>query len=296
MRIEKIFDDGVLIDLDVGCWSGHSTLRPEDLGLRKDQVPDIFKLGRKRLVAIGALAPIKQVERQAREFLRGWGFRFPIAGARFVPKGSLGTVVERMDTLEKDFHHEVQVFLEHYDGHKEQMLQKYAAYRQALEAYYPTPDALERTFSFNYVIYATAVPEEAGLSAERRNALQERMAAFTDEVVSELRKQTQVLFQKVAAKLARGEIVKQGTFEKIRLFTQRFELLNFLDDREILDRLRRLRIMVDNLGGAALDVTTAPDLRTGIQTAVDDLVKAAGDLSDIDKVTGDYKRRILVEA
>lgn len=61
--------------------------------------------------------------------------------------------------------------------------------------------------------------------------------------------QMALLLKKVAERLARGEVVPQDTFRQIRDLVQRFELLDSLDDREILNRLRQIQRVIDQTAG-----------------------------------------------
>ena len=46
----SIYQDGILVSVNVCYWSGAKKLINEDMGLSKDKVVDVFKLGRKMLI------------------------------------------------------------------------------------------------------------------------------------------------------------------------------------------------------------------------------------------------------
>jgi len=290
LKIEKIFEDGVLVDLDVGCWSGQATLQAADLKLKQHEIPAIFKLGKKWLIEPDVLQPIRVIEREGRMTLKAWAFDFPIGGARFVPKASLGRVIDRLDDLKAQFDLAVETFLSEYAGRTVEMLERYPDHRDALEAYYPHLDSLKKKFSFRYTVYAVELPEgNNAIRPEHRNALAERLATFADDVALELRKQTANLFTKIAGRLKRDEVVSTATLKKMRDFMDRFELLNFMSDEEVTLRMKRLRAVINGMGD---EEAVTPDLAA----AIDQVARVADDLTDVDTVTGEYKRRILVEA
>lgn len=70
-----------------------------------------------------------------------------------------------------------------------------------------------------------------------------------DDLSTTLWAQMALLLKKVAERLARGEVVPQDTFRQIRDLVQRFELLDSLDDREILNRLRQIQRVIDQTAG-----------------------------------------------
>lgn len=76
-----------------------------------------------------------------------------------------------------------------------------------------------------------------------------RTHVLRNDLSTTLWAQMALLLKKVAERLARGEVVPQDTFRQIRDLVQRFELLDSLDDREILNRLRQIQRVIDQTAG-----------------------------------------------
>ena len=47
---KSVFVDGVLFDLDLHWWKGWTQLELKDIDKEEGELPDIFKLGRKRIL------------------------------------------------------------------------------------------------------------------------------------------------------------------------------------------------------------------------------------------------------
>ncbi|MBE3144068.1 MAG: hypothetical protein IMZ61_09120, partial [Planctomycetes bacterium] len=76
-NLANIFKDGVLMQVHVSFWSGARILKPEDLGLREDQIAETYKLGRKFLIPESVIAAFRHVEGKARNLVTKFSYEFP---------------------------------------------------------------------------------------------------------------------------------------------------------------------------------------------------------------------------
>lgn len=75
--LEKLWQDGVAISVDVRIWGGDAQLSPEDIGLNRANLPKIFSMGRKRLVPRTAVEPLVGARMKTRGALMEYGFQMP---------------------------------------------------------------------------------------------------------------------------------------------------------------------------------------------------------------------------
>jgi len=81
------FEELVAIQLAVRSWPGQAKLSAEDLGLKEDEVPEIFRLGNKRLYPEEWRQTFNQLAGKARSFLNDHSFPFVVEYVRAIPSG-----------------------------------------------------------------------------------------------------------------------------------------------------------------------------------------------------------------
>jgi hypothetical protein len=178
-----LFSEGVLVDLDVGFWSGQKKLAAKDLGLDEKELPEVFSLGRKRLVPTEALGEIRRIESRAREAVEQNSHKFPIGGAQFVPIKRFVTLAAALDGLKAEFDREADAFCKGYQKFQDEVRPEYgkaadlayeihkdrhggrlsradftANFVAALEAAYPSPVGLRERFHFTWSVFEISMP------------------------------------------------------------------------------------------------------------------------------------------
>ena len=97
------FEELVAIQLAVRSWPGQAKLSAEDLGLKEDEVPEIFRLGNKRLYPEEWRQTFNQLAGKARSYLNDHSFPFVVEYVRAIPKRNLAKVVERLEELKAEY-------------------------------------------------------------------------------------------------------------------------------------------------------------------------------------------------
>jgi hypothetical protein len=306
----NLFTDGVLIDLSIRYWQGKAALRAEDLDLDPSAVPEIFSLGRKRLIPKDVVGRFRSYEEKAAYALEKASFPFAMNKVRFVPTGKVPEIIEMFETLKRQFEEEKSRFLKSYSTIREQMLQDNAEHRRALEGFYPTKVSLERRFGFEWVIFTIALPKNLKLTrttaerldreakgkalAEQRylNGIARQTDAFLEDVVTALREKTATLCEHVQRKLAKGELVTEATIRSVRDHIDHFKSMNFMGDAPVAAQLSRLRKALGDR--SAKEVVDAKRATAAVSTALQAVIDASRQLSDITSITGGYKRKIAL--
>lgn len=205
----SIYQDGILISVNVCYWSGAKKLLNEDMGLSKDKVVDAFKLGRKMLIPEKTIQAFKTIESRARYAVDSCSFKFPIGSANFVPKKKFAKVVETLKECKLEYDRLTEDLIAHYDEYKQAMSPIYREaaeiayvaqapaevvefniedreqeketymrqFFERIQAYYPSPESLREKFSLDWTVYEVALPRMRVAEADK---------VSTDIAVSEI--------------------------------------------------------------------------------------------------------------
>jgi hypothetical protein len=200
MSFQNIFTDGVLVDLNIGKWTGARSLQAEDLGIPKEKLPKTFRLGQKTLVPKEVIDNFSHLDYLARKLLTDKSFPFAFGNARFVPKKLFQEFVDELKTLQERFFNSVEDLCTNYEKYKLEVRPEYvkaahAAFNRLskfdtdfdesqdefinnflarVDSFYPTVESVRKRFSMSFVVFQVAMPDlsQAGI----------------DDVVSEARK------------------------------------------------------------------------------------------------------------
>ena len=294
-----LFDDGVLIDLDIRHWSGQKKLRAEDLKIDIRDVPDIFSLGRKYLISKEAINLFACLDARARRLVESMSFPFPVGSTRFVPNNVLMDLMDRLEKSKVEYYREVEAFINNYSVQRREMQLKYRKYWNSLEPYYPSMTELWSKFSFGYSIFEMQAPRSFKATTRRRLKAQEealqryrqklnyQLYAFAEDVVRQLRSEAANLCNNIIQKIQRGDAVTERSMNVLRRAVEKFEKLNFVGDEKVETMLQNLRIQWLNK-----DITEFNS--DGFKNALEAVVRSADDINDISAVTGTYRRKLNI--
>jgi hypothetical protein len=185
MSFQNIFTDGVLVDLNIRKWTAERALQPEDLGLRKDQLPATFRLGQKSLVPPEVILNFNHIDYLARRLLTDMSFPFAFGNARFVPKKMFKKFTEEMEGLQVKFEGYIDDLILNYEKYKLSVRPEYvkaahSAYErfskfnkdftqtkdsfindflERVSNFYPKVEDLRKKFSMSFVVFQMAMPD-----------------------------------------------------------------------------------------------------------------------------------------
>jgi F0F1-type ATP synthase membrane subunit b/b' len=186
----NIFIDGVLMQVHVSFWSGAKILRPEDLGLKPEQIAAAYKLGRKMLIPAEIIRAFRRIEGQARRLVEENSFSFPIGNASFVTRRSFTKVNKRLEELKAEYMNLVENLIAKYEQYRQEILPVYQdaaetafltsqpsmiegslegfdaskkefiqKFLDRIASYYPAVDSLRKRFSLDWDVYEIAAPQ-----------------------------------------------------------------------------------------------------------------------------------------
>jgi len=324
-RENRLFKQGVLMQVNVRCWSMKVRLKEEDIPVREGEaLPDLFVLGDKYLIPHEERRKIKKIEESARQALAKASFKYPIANAHFVPLQSAPKIQQKLEQYRVEYNQAVQQFLDNYHDIREQVLEKYPDQAHLLEPCYPRREELRKKFNFRVAAFRTSAPSEfhewtdeeltgvaakienldakttEELSAERaqkvemlRQEYQDRLATVDEFVagsVKLLRAKAQEVCSSISTKIQEGKLVTETNLKTVRTLISDFKELNFFDDGEVDKQLANLQKVVES-GHDFKDNEVAVE---SLKTALDSVAETANNVSDMDEVSGRYFRDLAV--
>lgn len=278
--LDRIFSDGVLVDLRIGYWNALKRNTPEKLGLKAQEIPDdVSGIGMHRLIPKKTVDSWRTLAGHARYILERHSFVFPVGQCSFVPKDSLARVHEELTKTKTDF----------------------------LKAAESAPRQMRHLFYMEWDVFNVALPRKAQLvafdkkkHAEGEKALQrykmqleQRMAEFIGEVVGTMREKVIEVCVNIQEKLKSGEVITNRSLNSLRGVIERFREMNFVGDERIEGLLNRMD--KELLGDRDAETYQNNDaLQRELTKSLDGLVKAATAVTDVSEITGGYGRRIRV--
>jgi hypothetical protein len=129
---------------------------------------------------------------------------------------------------------------------------------------------------------------------EYRTQTQQRIQNFVDEVVATLRQETLGLCTKITNNIKEGKVIKGRTLNSLQDFVEKFKEFNFVGDSTVeaqLDALKKEFLDVHSND----DIAKGADLQEELKRRLGELAEVASNMTDINSVTGEYRRKISWE-
>ncbi len=264
--------EGVLLKVSISFWRGHKKLRPEDIGLEKQDVSDrLISLGHKRLLPKEALAGLSLIEGRAHALVEANTFPFLNGIAHFLPNAKLAEVNKELEDLEDKFWVAKEQFLNKYSSLRQSASEEWREMAEKLvkdpdrlvatiDASFPYPNQMDRFYAFNTQFFQIAMPQN--LAAElvdvaehqavveaRQKAAEEASAkirsgveSFVSDCVASLREQTAQLCEDMLSSINNSETgVHQKTLNRLVRFIDQFKQMNFANDWEMEQQLEQVK-------------------------------------------------------
>ena len=193
--------------------------------------------------------------------------------------------------------------IESLETEKEKFIEEFL---KRIDKFYPAPETLSSRFSLNWDVYEITLPrmrkvvageiseaEKKRQDAEDiyRQQAQEKIGSFLDEVVGAMRKETTDLCEHVIANIKSGKVIKDATIKSIHSFIDNFSELNFVGDEKIEAQLASLKKEFLNVHETK-DISKKAELTTELSRRLHEIAEVAMNTTDINSVTGEYRRKI----
>lgn len=331
--LEKVFGKGCLLDLNVRQWTAEKQLQPEDLGLRKQEVPESYRLGRKKLIPTEAIRQMHHWEYLARKVVSDHSFPFPFGEARFVSRTELDDCIKELDDVISNFDASADELVRKYSEHKIAMRAEFTkaaqdAYRrratlcgglsqpedeyvneflERVDRAYPNEGQLRSKYSMTYVVFQVSLPditratyEDIARDGERIRVLREAFQMSVEQRVRQFVEDTVGSLRQQARKdldraasTLRNGRPSSATFKIIRKMIERYERMDMFGDDEFKRHLREFKTRVLNRYDAE-QVREDDELRSKILQDVEALSSVAINSASISQLVERCKDQVSV--
>lgn len=300
---ESIFIDGVLFDLDLHWWKGWAQLNADDIDKEESDIPDIFKLGRKRILKHSAFNDFAKIESRARVTVEKLSYPFMISTIKFVPYSVLPEMVKELEDLKIAFYKALEVFKFYYEDNKTAFLNQYIQFRDKLKNKYPTSQEFKYLYQFNWKFFEMAIPD--GIRAElvdsvkldkvksawkeSQNEINIQLDSWIDRVGSLMRKEILNTCISMKESLDNGKIIRESTLGRARETIKRLRTMNFIEDSQVSLLLTDLESSLPSNFNREV-----PEAMIGFKGTLESIISEAKDLSDVSEFTKEYKRKFIL--
>jgi len=330
-KLDRLFKEGVLVDVRFTRWLGNISLDPEDLGVNSaDLNGELYSLGVKRLLPVDWRKSITRIEGSARSFLAGHSFPFPVGAAHFVPIKMVPVILDRLTEIKNEWDAMVDTIEHEYGSIQSAMIAMYEQQAPSIHARLNTdedvdaftarfvasiraayPQDIRSRFSMRYNLFTVTTPNginEGNLvnisddhnkilneaKSKARERINKQVDEFTESVVAALRHEIADTCNNVLRIFEDGRTPNQKSVDKLRRLISKFKTLNFLGDREIDAKLASVQELLQGResGDFRSSETLASELRDRIE-ATGDAARRTVSEAEIVESFGGAGRRIL---
>lgn len=313
--VADLFANGMVVNVRISWWRGQRKLRPADLRLNPDRVPEIFSLGRKMLIPRETVRSFHNVEARAAAWVDQYSHTLPIGG-HFVPLRALPPLLDKLNELKAQFEAKAAAFLGDYSRIQEEMLRDFSRYAHALEGFYPPGPEVAARFSFEISLFEIRMPRDLRASqitqskarrrakrerdqaeahvaalAEYRQGLRARMDSWLEEVAGTMRQETVRVCTSIAQTVADGKLHHQQV-ASLQGWLDRFSALNFLEDSAMERALSELRRQIG--ATATKDINSDPAALAAVGEACSAALAEAQKAAAPAAIAGRYRRKVRI--
>jgi hypothetical protein len=175
-----------------------------------------------------------------------------------------------------------------------------------IEICYPGVGSLESKFAIDLAMFEVALPKiregdaddvansleiQQQVADEYRSQMKNKITSFVGDVVSVLRQEALDMCKHISTNIAEGKIIKSTTIQTITTFIDKFQDMNFVGDKTIEQSLNSLRKEILDAHPASA-FSDDEDLKIELQRRLNLIAEQAGSTTDINSVTGEYRRKI----
>jgi hypothetical protein len=186
---------------------------------------------------------------------------------------------------------------------KEKFISEFMA---RIEICYPAVGSLESKFAIDLAMFEVALPKireteasevteslelQQAVADEYRNQMKSKITSFVDDVVGVLRQEAIDMCRHISNNIAEGKVIKSTTLQTITTFIDKFQDMNFVGDKTVEASLDSLRKEILDVHPASA-FSDNEDLKIELQRRLNLIADQAASTTDINSVSGEYKRKI----
>jgi len=286
----------VAIQLSIGCWPGQVKLNPADLGLTDQDIPEIVRLGAKRLYPEETRKGFSKIGMAARNWLTKWSYAYLVDSVRAIPVSRLVETTAKLTEFRQQYNEAADMFAAEYYDIQNDWRKNYPDLWPTLAGHYPPAGVVRSRFHLSWTVFNLTSPEvPAGVSSAEaikafklaQEDIKKKYTEFVSLAVADLRQKVADTVAHLMAKLESGDLGGR-TLGSIRRLDTWFEELNIFGDSEVAAAIQILRTSIN--GTDADTILTAPILAKQISKMAQQVIDATK--TEIESVSVKYRRLI----
>jgi len=256
---DKIFAKGSVVDLDVGLYRAHTSIKTSDLEIKdSEEVRKAISLGTFRLIPKKAFEEIAEIGGRAKRTIESHSLTFGfVKGARYVPENKMASLMEKLKALRDEYDFAAEKFILNYEAEKEAMLpilfkalsdasDDEAVVARAYErvvSEYPPAEVIRRKFYLRWTTYSIAGSKSVA-AAEQAAVETENVKGIVREMIGQLREELTEKVGTIMALVARGGKVPTSSVESAKEVLDRIESMNIFGDSVLSEQVGKLRAVL----------------------------------------------------
>jgi len=296
---EEIFSRAVLLSVTMSSWTGKSRQDADDIrsqGIQSEveEAKDVFIPGHKYLIEPKRLQPFGWFRSKIDYVLKQYSYPFPISGVRFIPKAHIGTVLDQLDTLERDFNAAVELFCSNIDLYKTEMEQKYPVLWPNISKAFPSDEAIREKFGVSRCVFTWNQTQIDEISKRESERFLHATRSFMDEASDHFRQATIKAAASFKKALETDGKVNNRSVKAFKEFIDRFDGLNFFNDKEMESVIEKMKDFMDSEEKWVDkgEDKTVQEMRKNISKHIEDIIVCAEDKAARLAVVTSFERNV----
>jgi hypothetical protein len=175
-----------------------------------------------------------------------------------------------------------------------------------IETCYPAVGSLESKFAIDLAMFEVALPKlregdtaevteslelQQQVAEEYRKQMSTKITSFVDDAVNVLRQEALDMCKHISSNISEGKVINGRTLTTITTFIDKFQDMNFVGDKTVEASLESLRKEIIDAHPVAA-FSDNEELKIDLQRRLNLIAEQAASTTDINSVTGQYKRKI----
>ena len=237
--IDKVWEQGVLVQASMGMWSMEAPLKSKDVGL-KEVKKDLIKLGHKRLISKREKNVFTNIRTKTSQLLDTNGFAFLLRGAHYVPHTILDDVLEELQKLQDTYNEKADKFIDQYAQFREEWFEENTEYVDILRPYYPAPEKIRPKFYFRFFVYKVRERLEDVDVAKGQTITEGDYTVWLEESINDLRRDISTKVTSIQTALVEGRMDNR-VVTRIRKLKDHLMALDIVKDEVLMEAVNDMQ-------------------------------------------------------
>jgi hypothetical protein len=253
----NIYEKGVLINLNMGAFSGRKKLSADQLeNLPKEIVRGVHDLFEKSFKL--KLNAVDSHDSSTRDDLKYWCIPFPLKGVYFLPSDRIEKVISFLEERKSSRQELIKEILDGYEDAKAVFAEKYPEYYKRAQNSYPSKSRLASRFYFEYQFLKISAPDNNSLiSPEQYRKEMEKFRETINEMKQEV---VSIVYQSLSdltnrlKKQSKDGKMNQRTFNSLHKFLEQVDstYTEFIDRKDLQDTLEKVKAEIKGMSADML--------------------------------------------